>query len=134
MLSTRSATAPSAPDRRAPSFMIGVLWGLAPLGMLIGAFLLTVAATSAVRALLITQGFALQHAALPLVLGVGLLVATVGAVVGVKQVLTRMRRWDEAGEVERARGSRWALLITALLVALPVFLAFVFPQSPAVAR
>lgn len=134
MLSTRSAMPPTASNRRVPSFLAGLLTGLAPLGILVGALLLTAAATFAVRTLLMAQGFAVQHTTLPVIFGLGLLAATVGAVVRVKQVLTRMRRWDEAGEVERARGSRWALIITALLVALPVFLAFVLPQSPAVAH
>jgi hypothetical protein len=129
--STRSAT---APDRRVPSFLNGLLTGLAPLGILIGVLLLTAAATFAVRALLTTQRFAIQHAALPLVFGLGLLAAMAGAVVGVKQVFTRMRRWDDDGEVERAWGSRWAIIVTALLLALPVVVAFVLPQSPAVAR
>ncbi|HEX9037356.1 MAG TPA: hypothetical protein VF808_10240 [Ktedonobacterales bacterium] len=131
MLSTRPT---DTPDRRVPNFLTGLVSGLTPLGILIGALLLTSVATIAARALLFTQGFALQHAALPLVFGVGLLVAIVGAVLGIKQVFARIRRWDEAGEVERARGSRWALIITALLLALPVVLAFVLPQSPAVAR
>lgn len=131
MLSTRPT---DTPDRHVPNFITGLVSGLTPLGILIGAFLLTVVATIAARVRLLTQGFAIQHAALPLIFGVGLLVAMVGAVVGIKQVFTRMRRWDEAGEVERARGSRWALIITALLVALPVVLAFMLPQSPAVAR
>lgn len=131
MLTNSSA---KTPDRPVYRFSTGLLTGLTPLGILVGALLLTVAATAALRTLFITQGFAIEHTALPLVFGLGLLAATVGAAVGVKQVLTRMRRWEEAGEVERASGSRWALIITALLVALPVILAFVLPQSPAVAR
>lgn len=131
MPSTRST---DAPDRGIPSFLAGLLTGLAPLGALIGVLLLTSVAVVALRALLIAQGFAVQHAALPLVFGMGLVASLVGGVVSVKHVLTRMRRWDTAGEAERANGSRWALIITALLLALPVVLAFVLPQSPAIAR
>lgn len=131
MSSTSSAT---APDRHAPRFLTGLAAGLAPLGIFIGTLLLTITATAILRTLLLTQGFAAQHATLPLLFGLGLLAAVVGGAVGVKYVLARMRRWGEAGEIERARGSRWALIITALLLALPVVLAFVLPQSPAVAR
>ncbi len=125
---------PSASGVRSPEFAAGFLVGLLPAGLVAGVLLLTIGATAVARALLLTSGYAMQHAAQPVIFAAGLVAGAVGAVASVVRVFARMRQWAERGEYERAQGSRWGLIVTAALLVLPVVLAILLPQHPAVAR
>lgn len=130
MLAARPANASNQHSR---DFTVGLLSGLAPLGVLSATLLLTAGLTAVVRGALITQSYDIQHAVPPLVFGAGILTATIGAAASAVRVFARMRRWQAAGAVTSVRGSRWAVLLTALLLLIPVALAIVLPQHPAVA-
>jgi hypothetical protein len=115
-------------------FIQGLLSGLIPLALLIGSLLITLTATAAARALVAGADFATQQLALPLVFGVGLLATAVVYSVVTVRAVRRLRRWQAEGDSGRAAGSLWALGVTSVLIVLPVVLAFVLPQSPAVAK
>ncbi len=116
------------------SFTQGLLSGLIPLAQLIGSLLVTLAATAVARALVAGAGFAAQQLVLPLVFGVGLLATAVAYIIMTTRAVRRLRQWQADGDAGRALGSLWALGVTGILILLPFVLAFVLPQSPAVAK
>jgi hypothetical protein len=130
MLPGQLARAPGTPSQ---GFLPGFLSGVTPVGIFAGGLLLTAGVGAVVRGVLLTSGFAVQQSVEPLVFAMGLLLATVGGVVGGVRLVARMRQWEASGEDERVRGSRWGLIVTAFLLAAPVILAVLWPQHPAVA-
>jgi hypothetical protein len=132
------ASAPTTPTTASEtsrrSFTQGLLSGLIPLALLIGSLLITLAATAVARALVAGAGFATQQLVLPLVFGVGLLATIVVYISVTAQAIRRLRQWQADGDFGRASGNLWALGVTGILIVLPIVLAFVLPQSPAVAK
>jgi hypothetical protein len=130
MATTQTATQPLIQSR---GFQRGLLSGFVPLALLLGVLLFSLALTLVVRGLLASADFATQGLVQPLVFGAGLLLGIVLFVVTTVLTFRRIGRWRQSGETERAIGALWALGITAVLLLLPFVLAFVLPQSPAVA-
>ena len=125
------ASAPSTTVDTPDSFWRGFVVGLAPLLTLVVAATLTLAVTVALSELSARQSFALQQTATAFALGIGLAVSLVAFVVACALALRRAGAWRRAGADGNATGALWALLVTALLVALPVVVAIVAPQHPA---
>jgi len=131
MASAPTTTTSAIGGRR---FTQGLLSGLIPLALLIGSLLITLAATAVARALVAGAGFPTQDLVLPLVFGVGLLATIVVYISVTARAIRRLRQWQVDGDIWRASGGLWALGVTGILIVLPIVLAFVLPQSPAVAK
>jgi hypothetical protein len=48
-----------------------------------------------------------------------------------RDVAIQIKSWQQAGLLQPARGAFWTLGISALIIVLPVELAIVLPQNPA---
>ena len=113
------------------SVLRGILVGLIPLGLLLLIVAISVLLTALARQLVASSGFFAQQQAAVIVLIAGLVLALVVYVVAIVRMLRRVKAWQKGGELGQARAALIALGVTALVVLLPVVLAIVLPQNPA---
>ena len=109
----------------------GVLVGLIPLGLLAGIVAITLLVTALARQLVAGSGFFVQQQTALIALIVGLVLAIVVYAVSIWRVLRRVKIWQRDETTKQANAALWALTATALIVVLPVLLAFILPQHPA---
>ena len=113
------------------SVLRGILVGLIPLGLLLLVVAMSVFLTALARQLVASAGFFAQQQASIIVLIAGLVVALVVYVVAIVRTLRWVKVWQRGGAGDQARATLLALGCTALVVLLPVVLAIVLPQHPA---
>ena len=113
------------------SALRGVLVGMIPFVLLLIIVAVTVLLTALVRQLVASSGFFAQQQAALIVVIIGLGVALVSYIIAVVVMLGRVTAWQRGGAVGQARAALLALGFTALVVLLPVVLALVLPQYPA---
>ena len=109
----------------------GLLVGLTPLVRLVIIAGVALLLTALARALTASLGFFTQQEVSVLVLGAGLLLAAVMFGTRCVRALWQVGRWQRAGDASPAAAALWSLGATALLVLLPVLLAWLLPQHPA---
>ncbi|HEX6800600.1 MAG TPA: hypothetical protein VF116_23005 [Ktedonobacterales bacterium] len=124
------STAGSAPGSR-DDVRRGLLAGLTPLIRLVVLFAIALALPTVARLALGAQGFATQQEVEVIALAAMLLVAAIVYAASLVGVFRRMRSWRESGHTTQATAALWTLAATALIVALPVVLAALWPQHPA---
>jgi hypothetical protein len=105
--------------------------GLVPLVVLAALAGGTLLGSALARALTASGGFFAQRQATLVVLVVGGVLAAIGYAATVLWAWHRQRRWNEAGAYAAGSGTLASLTLTALVVLLPIVLAFVVPQHPA---
>lgn len=108
----------------------GLLVGLAPLGALIVMVLLTVLLTVLARLLFADAGFFAQQQATVIVLIAGLILSIAGFGLVVWRVLRHVALWQLIEAKARARAALWTLGVSALVIVMPLLLAFLLPQHP----
>ena len=109
----------------------GLRGGLTPLAVLVVCVAATVGLTVVARHLLAGSGFfAAQGACVIVLAGGGGVSALLYTIAGIR-ALCRVRAWQHEGRSACAGGALWGLGMTALVVALPLLLAALFPQHPA---
>ena len=113
------------------SALRGFLAGLIPLGLLLLIVAITLLLTALARQLVASSGFFAQQQASVLVLIAGLVVALVVYVVAIVRTLRWVKVWQRGGAGDQARATLLALGFSALVVLLPMVLAIVLPQNPA---
>ena len=109
----------------------GALVGLIPLGLLAGIVVITLLVTALARQLVAGSGFFVQQQTALIALIVGLILAIGVYTVAIWRVLRRVKSWQRDGTTTQANAALWALTATALIMVLPVLLAFLLPQHPA---
>jgi predicted transporter len=109
----------------------GLLVGLTPLARLVVIAGVALFLTALARALTTSLGFFTQQQVSVLVLGAGLLLAAVMFGAGCVRALRQVGRWQRARGAAPATVALWSLGATALLLLLPVLLAWLLPQHPA---
>ncbi|HLX57510.1 MAG TPA: hypothetical protein VKR83_10825 [Ktedonobacteraceae bacterium] len=131
-MSTRLSASTAVPvqNRRAGGLGTPVLMGLMPLLALLVVVSATLLAVALVRQLTAAAGFFTQQQVSLIFLICGLALAALVYIVALTRTCRRIATWQARGD-RRARAALLALLATALIVALPVVLAIVLPQSPA---
>lgn len=136
-LQSAASTTKSAPESGWQGFGRGLGRGLLPLLILSGGIAVTFALTVTARELAAPFDVAVSQWVVVAVFVLGLVI--VGTVYGIALVRT-FRRWrDEEresgpGGPERnasSAGMLWALIVTAVVVALPVIVSALVPQHPA---
>ena len=118
-----------APTQRAGGGGTQLVIGLIPLVVLLATVTATLCAVALTRELIPTSEFFTQQQVELIVVIGGLVLATGLYLIALIRALRRIATWQARGM--RARVALSALLATALIVALPVVLAIVLPQSPA---
>jgi hypothetical protein len=113
------------------SALRGTFAGLIPLGLLLLIVAVTVLLTALARQLFASSGFFAQQQAAVIVLIAGLVVALAVYIIAVVRTLRSITAWQRGGVGGQARAALLALGVTALVVLLPVVLAIVLPQHPA---
>ncbi len=108
----------------------GVLAGLMPLIRLVILFAITFALPTVARLALSATGFATQNLVEIIATAVLLLVAAVVYAASLVGAFRRMRAWRESGQGAQATAALWTLMTTAVIVALPVIVAVLWPQHP----
>jgi hypothetical protein len=124
-------TAAVAHDAPSDLFADGLRSGASPLIATAIPLAITLLLTLLARALTQDQGFLAERIATSVVLFLGLLTAIVGYILGCRRALRHLTAHEQSGAINRARGARFALAITAALLLVPVLLAIVLPQHPA---
>lgn len=109
----------------------GVLAGLMPLIRLVIVFAIMLALPTVARLALSSAGFATQNEVEIIATAVLLLVAAIVYTASLAGAFRRMRTWRESGRGAQATAALWTLVATALVVALPVIVAVLWPQHPA---
>lgn len=109
----------------------GARMGLTPLLCLALVVVTALVFAPVVRTLLVSQGFFVEQEAEVVVLGGGLVLAAVVYGATLVRSLRRARHWHRAGLAVEASAALVALAASGVIVALPVILAFMFPQQPA---
>lgn len=109
----------------------GVLAGVLPLIRLIVLFVIMLALPTVARLALSSADFGTQQMVVLIATAVLLLVAAVVYAVSLVRTFRRMRVWRESGLGVQATAALWALVATALIVALPLTVAALWPQHPA---
>jgi hypothetical protein len=108
----------------------GALIGLIPLGLLAGVVIVALVVTALARELVAAAGFFVQQQTVLITLIVGLVLAIVVFALAVWRVLRRVAVWQRTGVAVQANAALWALGSTALVIVVPVLLAFLLPQYP----
>lgn len=125
ILTSAQHTTEGAQQRERNSLVTGISAGLIPLEVLFIAIVLTLALTSMVLLLTTSLAFYVREQVM-MVLAVSGLVVTVAAYgIGCIAAMRRIKRWQQTGMSNEARGALWTLAATALLVLLPLLLAVV---------
>ncbi len=109
----------------------GAMLGLTPLLCLTLVIAAALGFAPVVRTLIASQGFFVEQDTEIIVLAGGLLLAAAVYVVTLVRSLRRAGHWHRTGLMAEASAARMMLAATAVIVALPVILAFVIPQQPA---
>jgi hypothetical protein len=109
----------------------GVLVGLIPLFLLLVVTIATLLVTTLVRVLTTSSGFFVEQRSAAISLIAGLVLATIVYASALVVTLRRIKGWQQNGAMTQARAALLALGVTAVIVALPVILAIVLPQHPA---
>lgn len=109
----------------------GLLAGLTPLIRLVVLFAVALALPMVIRLALSSQDFATRQEVEVLALAAVLMVAAFVYAASLVGVFRRMRSWRESGHITQASAALWMLAATALIVALPVVFAALWPQHPA---
>lgn len=109
----------------------GVLAGLMPLIRLVILFAIALVLPTVARLVLSSADFGTQQAVVLIATAVLLLAAAVLYAVSLVGTFRRMRAWRESGQGTQATAALWTLVVTALVVALPVVVAALWPQHPA---
>lgn len=135
MQPVQSATTPQPAAAGLPwsahTFWRGLGIGFVPLALLIAAVATTIALTTLARLVSAPAGFLVWQWIVAGVWVVGLVISTAVFLYAAFRVLRRAKGWQRDGQFSQASGTFWALGVTALLVLLPLLVAFVFPQHPA---
>ena len=87
--------------------------------------------TAIARQLIAGSEFLVQQQTALIALIVCLVLAIVSYGVAIWRVLRRVKSWQRDGTTTQANAALWALTATALIMVLPVLLAFLLPQHPA---
>lgn len=117
-------------DERGKEAWRGLLIGLIPLGALAAFVLVTVLLTALARLLFTDAGFYAQQQASVIVLIVGLILSVAGFGLAVWRVLRHVALWQLIEAKTRANAALWTLGASALVIVIPVLLAFLLPQHP----
>ena len=131
MFNTLNDPAQSISLQHKGSILRGILAGLIPLGLLLLVVAMSVILTALARQLVASAGFFAQQQASIIVLIAGLVVALVVYVVAIVRTLRWVKVWQRGGAGDQARATLLALGFSALVVLLPMVLAIVLPQNPA---
>jgi len=131
MFNTLNDPAQSISLQHKGSILGGILAGLIPLGLLLLVVAMSVILTALARQLVASAGFFAQQQASIIVLIAGLVVALVVYVVAIVRTLRWVKVWQRGGAGDQARATLLALGFSALVVLLPMVLAIVLPQNPA---
>lgn len=107
------------------------LTGLLPLALLVVLAGMALLAAVVARLLVAPQGFFAQQQDTVIVLAVGLGLAALAYLASVVRALRRVGQWQRSGATGQATAALLALVLTAVVVALPVVLALALPQHPA---
>jgi thiosulfate reductase cytochrome b subunit len=105
----------------------GVLYGLFPLAVLAGIIAGVLMLAALVREVIGISAFPLQQSLELIMLGSGLVLALVAVTLALIFTLRRVARWQRDGPIGRAQAALWALGVSAVVILLPVLLAFVLP-------
>ena len=133
-MSTISSHATGSVRGLSPStrgWLRGALVGLIPLGLFAGVLALALAGAALARLLIAGAGFFAQQQAAVIVLIAGLILAIAIFGLAVWRVLRRVALWQQGETSTRASAALWALGVSALVIVLPVVLALLLPQHPA---
>lgn len=109
----------------------GVIAGLVPLAPVVLIIVVALGLSALARQVTAGLGFAAQQWAAVIIIALGLIGAAIAYVVFCRRALRAVRRWQEAGAAAQANGALWGLVVVALIVLLPLLLAFFMPQHPA---
>ncbi len=109
----------------------GALVGLIPLGLLLVAVLVVLALATFAHTLIRTAGFFVEQQVAVSILVAGFLATLIVYIIATVRTLRQVAAWQQDNLAVCARIALWALGSTALVVALPVLLAFFLPQHPA---
>ncbi len=109
----------------------GALVGLIPLGLLLVAVLVVLALATFAHTLISTAGFFVEQQVAVSILVAGFLATLIVYIIATVRTLRQVAAWQQDNLAVCARIALWALGSTALVVALPVLLAFFLPQYPA---
>jgi hypothetical protein len=126
-----SGGSPAPATERPQTFWRGVLVGSVPIALLVVIAGMTLLLTALVRPLSASGGFYAQRQATLITLAVGGALAAAGYVAAIVWAWRHITRWSRVGAQAPVQGALIALAVTALLVLLPLTLAFVAPQQPA---
>jgi len=126
--SQRISSGSDSPTSRIPALWRGVLIGLLPLGILTVMVAAAIALTAGARALISGQDFFAERLVTSLTLGSALAIGFIMYAIAIIRTWGRITTWQLTGQVQQAKGALWTLALTALIVLLPVIIAFVFPQ------
>jgi hypothetical protein len=80
--------------------------------------------TILVRNLTSSAGFIVQQQINIIAVIVGLVLVAIVYTIGIIRMLRKIREWERQGKTALATGAFWSLGITALIIALPIVLAF----------
>ncbi len=127
--STTPTPAPSAEVKG--SAIRGTLIGLIPLGLLAGVILVTLVVTALAREFVAGSGFFVQQQAVLITLIIGLALAILVFAIACWRVMRRVAAWQQTEVRVQASAALWMLGATALIIVIPVLLAFLLPQHPA---
>lgn len=105
----------------------GMLYGVLPLAAVAAIIAVALLLAALVRQLIGVSAFLLQQQMVLITLGSGLILALVAFTLVLIFTLQHMARWQHDGYSERARAALWTLGGSALVILLPVLLAFVLP-------
>lgn len=123
---TTDAGAPSG-----GSAMSGFVSAVLPLGLIAVIVVVALALAALARALTAGQGFYTEQWASGIIIVLGLLGSAATYTVSGVQSLRRVKGWQQAGQIARANGALWGLVVVALVVLVPLLLAILIPQQPA---
>lgn len=121
------AHAPSG-DR---GFWPALAYGLRPLGTLVLSLLVWLGVLLAAQYVMTDAGFLTQRLVGTIILVFGLLQGAITFLWLARRVLKQVGAWQETDATSAAWGALVALMFSAVVVALPILLGLVLPQSPA---
>lgn len=130
-MSSLSSNSQNLSPQRGSDTLRGALLGLVPLGLLVLIIAIALALAALGRQLFATSGFFAQQQAAVIILVAGFVLALVVYGIAIVLTLRRVASWQQSGIAARARAALWSLGITALIVILPLLLAILLPQHPA---
>jgi hypothetical protein len=129
--STSPATAGGSLPPGRGSAARGFASGLLPLVPVAVIVVVALALAALARQLTAGQGFYTEQWAAGIIIVLGLLGSAASYIVSSVRAMSRVRHWQETGQMSQATGALWGLVVVTLVILLPVLLAILIPQHPA---